>query len=212
MGNLRRIDPVHPEKRIIDEAAAVIGRGGVVCFPTRYLYGLGADARNAQAVRKVFDIKRRLPDNPVPVIVSSLSDLDELVQDLPESATRLMEAFWPGRLTLVFRAAGNLPTSLTAGTGKIGIRLAAHPTAAALVRAVGKPLTATSANLSGRTGCFRIPDLDRDVAQGVDLILDAGDLEGGPGSTVVDVTADPPAILREGGIPAAEILSTLGIR
>jgi L-threonylcarbamoyladenylate synthase len=119
-----------------------------------------------------------------------------------------MEAFWPGRVTLVFDARDTLPDSLTAQSGKIGVRLPGHPVAAAMVRQVKGPLTGTSANLSGRPGCYRLPDLDPQIAGQVDLVLDAGTLQGGVGSTVVDVTGEPPRILREGQVTAGQILGS----
>jgi len=118
-----------------------------------------------------------------------------------------MDQFWPGRVTLVFEAAGTLPHQLTAGTAKIGIRLPGHPVAAALVKSLGRPLTGTSANLSGRPGCRCIDDLDPQLIKQLDIVLDAGPLKGGTGSTVVDVTQDMPKILREGEISGKEILT-----
>ena len=120
-----------------------------------------------------------------------------------------MDHFWPGRITLVFKAAADVPSYLTAGTGKIGIRLPGHPAAAALLRVLPTPLTGTSANLSGKPGCRRIEDLENQIAGSLDLILDAGTLNGGIGSTVVDVTIEPPKILREGEVSGAEIMTIL---
>jgi L-threonylcarbamoyladenylate synthase len=118
-----------------------------------------------------------------------------------------MDAFWPGRLTLVFEARNSLPDQLTAQTGKIGIRLPGHPVAAAIARQVKGPVTGTSANISGQPGCCRAQDLDPAIAGQLGLILDAGTLIGGIGSTVVDVTSTPPQILREGAVTAKEVLS-----
>ena len=118
-----------------------------------------------------------------------------------------MDCFWPGKVTLVFKASQTVPCHLTAGTGKIGIRLAGHPVAAALVRSLGRPITGTSANLSGESGCRRLGDLEPQLARQLDAALDAGPLKGGIGSTVVDVTGDIPRILREGEISETEILS-----
>jgi L-threonylcarbamoyladenylate synthase len=116
-----------------------------------------------------------------------------------------MTAFWPGKLTLVFRASSSILPGLTAGTGKIGIRLPVYPVARILVLAAGRPITATSANISGQIGCSQIADIDPAVAAAVDLILDAGPLKGGAGSTILDVSEDPPVILREGSIPRSRI-------
>ena len=118
-----------------------------------------------------------------------------------------MKRFWPGRVTLVFEASGKVPDYLMAGTGKIGIRLAGHPAAAALVAAVQGPVTGTSANLSGQPGCHRIEDLPPAVVEQLDLILDAGPLQGGHGSTVVDVSGNTPTVLREGAVSKNEIMA-----
>jgi L-threonylcarbamoyladenylate synthase len=120
-----------------------------------------------------------------------------------------MEALWPGSLTLVFQAADVLPSNLTGNTGKIGIRLASHAVAHNLVSAVGKPITGTSANISGQGGCITVAGLDQHIRDQVDLVIDAGKLPGGEGSTVVDVTVNPPKIIREGAIRAAKIHAVL---
>jgi L-threonylcarbamoyladenylate synthase len=189
---IRKINPQKPEPEIIAEAAAVIRQGGVLAFPTRCLYGLGADAFNPEAVERVVKIKQRSQQNPILV---------------PPAADAIMDAFWPGRLTLVFEARNSLPDQLTAQTGKIGIRLPGHPVAAAIARQVKGPVTGTSANISGQPGCCRAQDLDPAIAGQLGLILDAGTLIGGIGSTVVDVTSTPPQILREGAVTAKEVLS-----
>jgi len=197
---------------IIQEAAQIVCSGGVVVFPTTGLYGLAADAFNPAAVDKVFVAKQRPPDRPILILVSNIGEIRHLVQEIPLAAERLMTAFWPGKLTLVFQAGTGVLPSLTAGTGNIGIRLPVHPVARSLVRAAGRPVTATSANLSGRPGCSRIMDIDATVLRAVDLILDAGPLEGGAGSTIVDVTHDPPVILREGAIPKSLIFAICSVR
>ncbi len=202
---IHRIDARQPRGDVLLEAARIICSGGVVVFPTTSLYGLAVDASNPAAVEKLFVIKQRPPDKPILILVPNLRDIQNLVHDIPLAAERIMTAFWPGKLTLIFKAGNGLLPGLTAGTGKIGIRLPVYPVARLLVHAVGKPITATSANISGQIGCSRIADLDPAVAASVDLILDAGPLEGGAGSTILDVSEDPPVLLREGSIP----LSTL---
>lgn len=180
-----------------------------MCFPTRCLYGLGADARNEAALQRIFEIKQRPADMPLLVLISGSAQMAALAERIPPAARLLMERFWPGRLTIVLPALPDLPPILTAGKGKIGIRLAAHPVTRALVEAIGVPLTGTSANVSGGAGCRQIADLDPRIAQGVDLILDAGPLKGGVGSTVVDVTGETPVILREGEVTKHEIIAVL---
>jgi L-threonylcarbamoyladenylate synthase len=204
---IRKINPTTPEPEIIREAATIIKQGGVIAFPTRCLYGLGADAFNPEAVKRLIKIKQRPDDKPILVLIDSRNRLGSLVTNIPPAAEAIMEAFWPGRVTLVFEARDALPDTLTAQVGKIGVRLPGHPAACALVKHVRGPVTGTSANLSGRAGCRRAQDLDLQLAGQLDLILDAGTLRGGTGSTVVDVTVDPPRVLREGQVAANDILS-----
>ncbi len=209
-GKTRPIDPEDPKPETIAETAAVLAAGGVVVFPTRFLYGLGVDAFNEGAVQRLFEIKARPARKPLLILIEEPRRLKALVQEIPAGARILMERFWPGQLTLVFWAKEALPDMLTAKTGKIGIRLAGNRVAAALVKTLGRPITGTSANLSGRPGVFRIADLDPALKRRVDRVLDAGPLKGGAGSTVVDVTCDPPKILREGAISNHALFETLG--
>jgi L-threonylcarbamoyladenylate synthase len=204
-----KINHEHPEPDLIQHAATAVKQGGVIAFPTRCLYGLGADAFNAEAVDRVFKIKKRPSQKPILILVDRRMQLERLVSHVSKAAARIMDQFWPGRVTLVFDAADTVPYHLTSGTAKIGIRLPGHPVAAALVNSLGRPLTGTSANLSGRPGCRRIDDLDPQIIQHLDIVLDAGPLKGGAGSTVVDVTQDMPRILREGEVSTKEILTLI---
>ena len=201
------VDTESPEQDTIGKAAASMKKGGLVVFPTSSFYGLGTEAFNAEAVDKVFRVKNRDPQKPVLILVASLADVATLVRSIPKTAMRLMEAFWPGGLTLVFHAADLLPSNLTGYTGKIGIRLASHPVASALITAMGDPITGTSANLSGKSSCTTVAEIDRYIKDQADLVLDAGKLAGGKGSTVVDVTQDPPKILREGAVGAEKVVA-----
>jgi L-threonylcarbamoyladenylate synthase len=202
-----KISHEQPEPEIIQHAGTIIKRGGIIAFPTRCLYGLGADAFNADAVDRVFKIKQRPSQKPILVLIDRRIQLQRLVSHVSKTAWRIMDHFWPGGVTLVFEAGDTVPNHLTAGTGKIGIRLPGHPVAAALVGALGRPLTGTSANLSAKPGCRRIGDLEPQLTQHLDAVLDAGPLKGGNGSTVIDVTGDIPRILREGEISEKEILT-----
>lgn len=199
------VDPKSPDQEMVRRAAAWINRGGLVVFPTSTFYGIGAQALNAHAVDRVFQVKERHKGNPLLVLIASLTDLAPLVRSIPETAAGLIEAFWPGGITLVFDAAETVPPNLTGYTGKIGVRLASHPVAAALVKVVSGPITGTSANLSGEGGCTAVKNLNGKIKDQVDLVLDAGELAGARGSTVVDVTTRPPSILREGVISSDRI-------
>ena len=193
----------------VQEAARIIQQGGVVVFPTTGLYGIGADACNPAAIERVFNLKQRSLTKPLSVLVKDPDAVSSMAQHIPQVAQILMNRFWPGNLTLILRANARVPKLLTAGTKKIGVRVPAHPIATALLRWVDGPVTATSANISGHAGCSRITDLDPNILNGVELVLDAGLLKGGIGSTVVDVTFDPPKILREGMVSSADILAAL---
>ena len=204
-----KIDHANPRPDLISEAALIIKSGGVISFPTRYLYGLGADAFNADAVDRIFKIKQRPYNKPLLVLVDKQKDLTRLVRNVPSAATHIMERFWPGEVTIVFEAKDSLPENLTGGSGRIGVRMPEHPVALALTNSVKGPITATSANITGQDGCSRVQDLDPLIADKLDLIIDAGPLKGGIGSTVIDVTVDPPKILREGAVSSKVILAAL---
>ena len=205
---IHKINPENPDIDLIQEAADTIRKGGVIAFPTRCLYGLGADAFNAEAVERIFKIKQRPTEKPILLLIDDLKRLERLATRISDDAENIMKRFWPGNVTLIFDASARVPDYLTAGTGKIGIRLAGHPVAAALAGSIKGPITGTSANLSGQPGCHRIADLPPAVTDQLDLILDAGPLEGGRGSTVVDASGKVPRVLREGVVSEKEIMST----
>ena len=207
---IHKINPENPDADIIQEAAGVIREGGVIAFPTRCLYGLGADAFNPEAVERIFKIKQRPAEKPILILIDDPVRLKQLVTTVSGTATAIMDRFWPGRVTLVFDAREDVPDYLTAGTGKIGIRLAGHPVAAALARAIQGPITGTSANVSGQPGCHQIEGLHPEVSEQLDLILDADPLKGGKGSTVVDVIGEVPRVLRAGVVSEKEILAIAG--
>lgn len=209
--NTRPIDPIRPDAGLIGQAAATVKAGGVIVFPTSALYGLGADAFNVSALRKIFALKGRDLGKPLLVLVHGIDDVWPLVGHVRPAARGLMERFWPGKLTLVFEANRSVPMELTAGTGKIGIRVAKHPVASALTDALKGPLTATSANRSGFGACSRIDALDASLKSGVDLVLDAGPLTGDSPSTVVDVTGNLPVVLRQGAISPDDIQAALAL-
>jgi L-threonylcarbamoyladenylate synthase len=207
--NVYRIDPENPDYLQIEKAADFIKKGGMVVFPTRTLYGIGVDAFNTDAVNRVFQVKQRAATNPLSVLIKSIDDVASLAAEIPFAAIKFMETFWPGRLTIVFKARPEVPANVTAGTGKIGIRIPEHPIAVKLVAALDNPLTGTSANLSGDPSADCIGDLPSVIITGVDLVIDSGKLKGGIGSTVVDVTTDPPTIIREGEVSKDELFRIL---
>ncbi len=192
-------------------AAEVIRAGGIVAFPTETFYGLGVDATNDSAIQRLFDIKKRSRDQPVLILIPDVDVLDRYVVKIRPTARRLMARFWPGGLTLVFEAAAGVSPLLTAGTGRIGVRLSSHPLATGLTRAVDRPITGTSANLSGRPGCLSAEEVSQALAGRLDFILDGGKTKGGKGSTILDVTIEPPVILREGMISRLELKSCIDL-
>jgi len=208
----------HPENHLdsalldpasIKQAGQIIRNQGIVIFPAQCLYGLAANALDPRAIQRVFDLKQRPGSNPILVLIQTPEDLINFVKTIPDAARILMENFWPGNLTLVFEAAETVSPQLTAHTGKIGIRIPSHPVARALVRQAQGPITGTSANLSGQPGCNQICNLPSAILDGADMILDAGPLKGGAGSTIVDVTCNPVRILRQGMVAPADIFQAL---
>jgi len=206
---LIKIDPLYPEPLLIERIAANLREGRILAYPTETFYGLGADAGNERAVEKIFSIKGRNFSNPLPIIIGTEDELDGLATDVPEAAQRLIRAFWPGPLTLVFRASPAISPRLTANTGLIGIRISSHPVARSLAQALGGPLTATSANLSGADESTTPQEVYRTLAPLLDGIIDGGRTPGWKGSTVVNMAVHPPRILRIGIISENEIRKAL---
>ncbi|MHB8769404.1 MAG: L-threonylcarbamoyladenylate synthase [Syntrophales bacterium] len=205
------IDPRIPDAEIVAEVGAILRAGGVVAFPTETFYGLGADGRLRPAVEKVFRLKGRTARNPLSVVVATEPEVIPLVAGVPAAARTLMHAFWPGALTLVFAASAGVLPLLTAGTGKIGIRVPSHPVARLIAQELAGPLTATSANLTGGRECSAAAEVLAIFGDGLDAVIDAGNTAGGLGSTILDVTVSPPLVLREGVVSAADIYTVLGM-
>ncbi len=201
---LLQVDPRDPPLAVLKEAAGVLLKGGLVAFPTETFYGLGANALDAAAVRRIFEVKGRPESKPLVVLVDSVRMAESLVKEIPAAALALMARYWPGPLTLIFRSASCLPEELTAATGTIGIRISGHPVAFELVRAAGVPITAPSANPSGEESPVTAADVDRTLHDRIDLILDGGPTTGGLPSTMLDVTVTPPRVIRRGALELPE--------
>jgi L-threonylcarbamoyladenylate synthase len=189
----------------IKQASQLILQGGVVAFPTETFYGLGADAGDVVALQKVFQIKGREENKPLLLLVAGRTWVQDLVKKISPAAEALIERFWPGPLTLVFEASAHLPPILTANTGKVGLRVSSHPVTQALVQAVGRAITGTSANLSGQASPSLAAQVSQALGRKVDAILDGGKTAGGLGSTVLDVSAVLPKIIRQGAISQEEL-------
>ena len=205
-----KVDPDNPDMKAIRAAADAIRRGELVVFPTETVYGLAADALNVSAVNKVFEAKGRFDHQPLPVQVASLADVGRVAEFIPESARPLAERFWPGPLTLVLMKSAALPSIVTGGRETVGVRVPDHPVALALVKEVGAPIVATSANVSGGAAPRNAEQAIRDVGEKVSLVLDGGECRLGVSSTVVDVSVSPAKILRRGTIGVDEIRKVLG--
>lgn len=195
--------------KIEAEAVDVLARGEVVVFPTETFYGLGADALDRTAVERVVSLKGRSPENPIAVIIADPMMLSALVEETPSLALGLMERFWPGPLTLVFRAKKGLPEPLVNRDGGIGVRLSSHPVAVRLAHGLGRPLTATSANPSGKEPARTLDEARNYFSGRIRLFIDGGKLGGTKGSTVADVTGSRLKIIREGEIDPSELQKTL---
>lgn len=209
LATIIKVNPVLPDPDIIQQAGKVLTQGGVVIFPAKCLYGVSVNALNQDAIQKVFHLKQRSWDKPLLLLVKDQSMIHSIVTQIPENALCLMDSFWPGNLTLVLPADSSIPDALTAGTRKIGVRIPSHPVARALVEAVDFPITGTSANLSGQPGCTSVGQLDPWILKNADLILDAGDLKGGKGSTIAEVSEKSVQVLREGEISRHQIDSVV---
>ena len=208
MSYLVKIDSDESLRKGLDKAVEIILQGGTVAFPTESFYGLGVDATNPHAIKRLFKIKKRDPHLPILILIPSLRELPKYVASIPQGAKRMGEEFWPGGLTMIFQSSPVLPSVLTSGKGKVGIRISSHPLAHALSRALKIPMTGTSANISGRPPCMRADQVVECLGNDVDLILDGGPTEGTNPSTVLDVTVHPPSLIREGMVDAEEIMRT----
>lgn len=193
----------------IARAAAVLQAGGLVAFPTETVYGLGADALDAAAVRRIFAAKGRPTDNPLIVHVAEASQARALARTVPAAAERLM-SLWPGPLTLVLPRADHVPAVTTAGQPTVAVRIPAHPAALALLRACGRPIAAPSANRSGRPSPTTAAHVLADLGGVIEVILDGGPCAVGIESTVVDVTGPVPLVLRVGGLSVEALRAAVG--
>jgi L-threonylcarbamoyladenylate synthase len=194
-----KINSKNPEIDRIATAGKIIKKGGLVAFPTETVYGLGANALDVTAVRKIFEAKGRPNDNPLIVHIANKGDLNKLARDIPEIANRLISKFWPGPLTLVLKKNKIVPDEVTAGLDTVAIRMPNKGIALALIGESG-PIAAPSANLSGKPSGTSINHVIHDFNGKIDCIIDGGDADIGLESTVLDLTSNPIAILRPGKI------------
>lgn len=204
---LRRFatDAAFPEAGALGEATAVIRAGGIVALPTDTLYGLAADPFSRDAVARLFAVKGRTLEHAVPLIAADGAQVVAWIGPLAGVARRLAERFWPGPLTLLMPAPAALVPAVVGGSGNVGVRVPAHEVARALCRACGRPLTATSANLSGEPPSADPSVIARTLGDRIDLLLDAGPTPGGSPSTIVDASGPQLRLVRPGAIPWNEV-------
>lgn len=205
-----KIEDPKAQRREIDQAAGIIRAGGLVAIPTETVYGLGADALNPDAVRRIYEAKGRPSDNPLIIHVPSADWLVRYCVEVPDSAYRLAEKFWPGPLTMILKRNSIVPDRTTGGLDTVGVRCPNHPVTLALIEAAEVPIAAPSANISGRPSCTTAQHVLEDVGGKIDCILDGGPCAVGVESTIVDLTVDPPRLLRPGGLPLEALEDVLG--
>lgn len=194
------VDAEHPDAGAIQQAADVLRRGGLVAFPTETVYGLGANALDADAVARIYSAKGRPANNPLIVHIAALEQLEQVAVDIPARAHQLAAIFWPGPLTLVLKRHGRVPQNVSLGRDTVAVRFPAHPVACALIAAAGVPVAAPSANRFTRPSATSAAHVLADLEGHVDLVLDGGSTPIGVESTVLDLTGETPVVLRHGGV------------
>ncbi|GAP61861.1 L-threonylcarbamoyladenylate synthase [Ardenticatena maritima] len=199
------------DPQALEEAVQLLLAGQVIAHPTDTVYGVAADSGNADAIRRLYEVKERPLDKAIPVLLGDIADMLKVADYVSPAAWKLAEAFWPGGLTLVVPVRPCMPAILTAGQRTIAVRLPDHETPRELARRLGRPIAATSANLSGQPSPATAEEVLAQLQGRVSLVLDGGPAREGIASTIVDVSTPTPRILREGPISAAEIAEVLGI-
>lgn len=204
------VDPQEPDPARIEEAAALIKQGGLAVVPTDTVYGLVCDPGQAEAVARIYEVKRRRRDLPLALLLHDMAEVTACVYDVPEIAVRAMQQFWPGPLTVVVGNCREAAASVCAGAAGVGLRLPAHVVPRLVAGSAGCPLASTSANRSGRAPPTTAQEALRDLQGMVPLILDAGPTSLGQESTVVSFLTTPPRLLREGAISLSRLQEALG--
>ena len=204
------VDPTHPDLNRLRTASEVIRQGGIIAYPTETVYGLGVDPFNPDALKKVFDLKGRTAEKSLILLVRGEADLSLLTDEISEKAQNLMNAFWPGPLTLVLRASKKIPVPLLGAGNTIAVRVSSHPVAKILTDLVSGPITSTSANRSGQPSAKSAEEASSIFENRLDLIVDGGPSTSDIPSTVLDLSTSAPALIRPGKIGLAELESIVG--
>ena len=204
------VDREHPDMEKIREAGRIIKDGGLVAFPTETVYGLGGNALDADASRRIYEAKGRPSDNPLIVHIARIEDLARIAAEVPEAARRLADAYWPGPLTIILPKTDAVPRETTGGLDTVAVRFPSHPVAQAFILAAGGFVAAPSANRSGRPSPTSAAHVAEDLYGRIAMILDGGDADIGLESTIVDFTEKTPMILRPGFIGLPALKAVLG--
>ena len=207
---ITKIDRTEIDEQQMVQAGEILKKGGLVAFPTETVYGLGANALDEEAAMKTYVAKGRPSDNPLIVHIADVSALDGIVMNVPEKAKRVMEKFWPGPLTLIFEKNENVPYGTTGGLDTVAVRMPVDEIALALIRAGGGYVSAPSANTSGRPSPTSAQHVAEDLSGKIDMILDGGTVDIGVESSILDMTVDPPMILRPGAITKEMLEEVIG--
>ncbi|WP_122627563.1 L-threonylcarbamoyladenylate synthase [Lucifera butyrica] len=204
------VDKEHPDITVLERGAVVLRRGRLVAFPTETVYGLGANGLDERAVGGIYEAKGRPSDNPLILHIADKREVEKLAREIPANAAALMDAFWPGPLTLVLKRTPAVPDVVTGGLDTVAIRLPASPVARELIRLAGIPVAAPSANTSGRPSPTTAGDVLNDLDGKIEVIIDAGPCDIGVESTVIDCTTPVPTLLRPGGVTLEQLMAVLG--
>lgn len=207
---IQRLDPEHFQDEELAEAGRVLKEGGLVAFPTETVYGLGGDAMCSEAAAKIYAAKGRPSDNPLIVHIADMDSLYDIVEEVSEDAVKLAERFWPGPMTMIFTKKDKVPYSTTGGLETVAVRMPSHPVAMELIRQSGVYVAAPSANTSGRPSPTRADHVIEDLDGRIDMILDGGSVGIGLESTIIDMTAEVPVILRPGYITKEMLEDVVG--
>ena len=203
-------DKTRPEDGELLEAAEILRSGGLVAFPTETVYGLGANALDEAAAKKIYAAKGRPSDNPLIAHISSMEELPALVREIPEAGRKLAEKYWPGPLTMIFPKKDVVPYGTTGGLDTVAVRMPSDPVANRLIKLAGIPVAAPSANTSGRPSCTTAADVMEDMEGKIDAVVDGGPCQVGVESTILDLTCTPPRLLRPGGLPLEALEEVVG--
>ncbi len=207
---VEKIDSGCPNQQVIQKAADILRQGGLVAFPTETVYGLGGNGLDGEVCKKIYAAKGRPSDNPLILHISQISELRPIVKEIPPIAGKIMDAFWPGPITLIFKKADCVPAEITGGFDTVAVRFPSHQTACAIIRQTGLPIAAPSANSSGKPSPTRASHVEYDLGGKIDMIVDGGPTEVGLESTILDVSGEKAMLLRPGVITREMIEEVIG--